>query len=72
MVSASVGSFDVDTLNVLSAVYEQASDLLSKDSDAFMPVLTEVRLDLGSDEVQALVAADRTLGAERAMEPLGD
>ena len=54
--SSAIGKFDLNTLNALGALYNEASSILSDHSDDnFKPVLTAVKLNLGSNEVQGLV-----------------
>jgi hypothetical protein len=56
-VGASIGKFDVTTLNSLGLLYEEASAVLTKKGTEWKPILTAVEIDVGAPEVQGLTDA---------------
>ena len=53
-VAASIGKFDVTTLNGIGLMYGEASDVLSNHGATWTPALSAVDVNLGAAEIQAL------------------
>ena len=55
-VASAVGKFDLNTLIALGSLYNQANEILGKREELdFSPVLTAVKLNLGSKEIQGII-----------------